>query len=70
MDTALLAILACPKCRNSLELVTENGADAGLACASCATVYPIRDAIPVLLVDEALPRADWDAGLRERKKQN
>lgn len=70
MDTALLAILACPKCREPLELLTEKEAneekDAGLACACCAAVYPIRDDIPVLLIDEALPRKDWDAGLRER----
>lgn len=69
MDTALLAILACPKCRASLELLTENGRDAGLACSSCAAVYPIRDDIPVLLIDEALPRPDWDAGVRQRKKR-
>ncbi len=65
MDTALLAILACPKCRASLELLTENDADAGLACAACSVVYPIRDEIPVLLIDEALARPDWDAGKRE-----
>lgn len=68
MDTALLAILVCPKCRSSLELLTEDNADAGIACAPCAVVYPIRDAIPVLLIDEAVPRPDWDAGTRESKK--
>lgn len=68
MDTALLAILACPKCRASLELLTEEDRDAGLACAACSAVYPIRDDIPVLLIDEALPRKDWDAGARERNK--
>lgn len=66
MDSALLAILACPKCRSSLELLElpDNGGDEGLACASCAAVYPIRDGIPVLLIEEAIPRPDWDAGKR------
>lgn len=65
MDSALLAILACPKCRAPLELLSESSKDAGLACAPCAVVYPIRDDIPVLLIEEGVPRADWDNGTRE-----
>ena len=45
----LLAILVCPACKNTL---TQEGQ--GLLCAQCHRVYPIRDGIPVLLVDQAV----------------
>lgn len=61
MDESLLAILACPGCRGGIEKVRRENA-AGLACPACAVVYPIMDGIPVLLIEEAIPRADWDAG--------
>ena len=57
----ILDILACPKCRGSLGIV-ENRTGSGLECAACAVVYPVREGIPVLLVEEALPRQDWDKG--------
>ena len=46
----LLEILACPACKAKVEL-KEDGS--GLKCAECGRVYPIRDDIPVMLVDEA-----------------
>jgi LSD1 subclass zinc finger protein len=46
----LLDILVCPACRNPLAL---KGGDESLKCNSCRRVYPIRDNIPILLVDEA-----------------
>jgi uncharacterized protein len=46
----LLAILVCPVCKKPL-LLKDTGD--GLKCAACRRVYPIRDNIPVLLVDEA-----------------
>ena len=58
----LLHILACPKCKGSLELL---GAEEGLKCAACAVVYPIRDEIPVMLIEEAVPAKKWDQGQRE-----
>lgn len=45
----LLEILVCPACKKPLELV-RNGE--GLKCGECRRVYPIRDGIPILLVDE------------------
>ena len=48
----LLEILACPKCKADIVL-TENGD--GLICKACQLVYPIKDDIPVMLIDEALP---------------
>ncbi|MDR2799912.1 MAG: Trm112 family protein [Desulfovibrio sp.] len=59
MDKELLAILACPRCRSSLDEVSRGTAN-GLLCASCALVYPIREAVPVLLPEEGIPRALWE----------
>jgi len=46
----LLEILACPACKASVELQADGS---GLKCVQCRRVYPIRDDIPVMLVDEA-----------------
>lgn len=46
----LLEILVCPVCKAALELKPNN---AGLKCVQCRRVYPIRDDIPVMLIDEA-----------------
>jgi uncharacterized protein YbaR (Trm112 family) len=48
----LLEILACPKCKGDIFL---NRARDGLICKSCHLLYPIKDDIPVMLIDEALP---------------
>ena len=51
IDAALLAILACPNCRGSLR---HDEAASELVCTgTCGFAYPVRDGIPVLLVDEA-----------------
>jgi uncharacterized protein YbaR (Trm112 family) len=46
----LLEILVCPVCKAALELKQDPN---GLKCVQCKRVYPIRDDIPVMLVDEA-----------------
>ena len=46
----LLEILVCPACRNPLA-ESENGER--LKCVGCRRVYPVRDGIPILLVEEA-----------------
>lgn len=46
----LLDILACPKCKGDIHL-NENGD--GLICDACRLLYPIKDDIPVMLIDEA-----------------
>ena len=48
----LLAILVCPKCKG--ELVYRE-ADSALDCARCRLRYPVRDDIPIMLIDEATP---------------
>jgi hypothetical protein len=43
----LLDILCCPKCKSDLEY---RAAEDTLTCTCCATVYPVRNDIPILLV--------------------
>lgn len=57
----ILNILACPKCRGPLEIL-ERETCPGLSCSACAVVYPVREGIPVLLVEEALTKQEWEAG--------
>ena len=46
----LLEILVCPVCKVAVQLTPDGQ---GLKCSTCHRVYPIRDDIPVMLVDEA-----------------
>jgi uncharacterized protein len=52
IEPTLLEILACPSCHSPLREDVEAGE---LVCtdASCGLAYPVRDHIPVLLIDEA-----------------
>ncbi len=50
VDPELLEILACPNCKTPVTLVKDGAA---LKCDTCHRVYPIKDDIPVMLVDEA-----------------
>jgi uncharacterized protein YbaR (Trm112 family) len=47
----LLDILACPKCKGDIKL---NAAGDGLVCEACRVLYPIKDDIPIMLIDEAI----------------
>ncbi len=51
----LLEILVCPICKVSVK-PTPDGQ--GLKCSQCRRVYPIKDDIPVMLVDEAKIEAE------------
>lgn len=46
----LLDILACPECKTPVKLTPDG---TGLKCQTCHRVYPIRDEIPVMMVEEA-----------------
>ncbi len=46
----LMEILACPKCKQSIALA-EDGQS--ITCDTCKLRYPVRDDIPVMLIDEA-----------------
>ncbi len=48
INKELLEILACPLCKVSVELKQEK-----LVCTKCGRRYPIKDDIPIMLVDEA-----------------
>jgi len=50
LSKELLEILVCPLCKTALELKPDGS---GLKCVQCHRVYPIRDDIPVMLMDEA-----------------
>lgn len=54
LDKELLAILACPKCRGNLTEQDNNGEE-GLKCETCKLLFPIKDGIPVLLIEDAVP---------------
>ena len=56
MKKELLDILACPKCKGKVEPMP---AGDGLACSACKVVYPVKDDIPVMLTDQAVPEKDW-----------
>lgn len=47
----LLEILVCPACKTSPVVPVNDGA--GLKCQQCRRVYPVKDDIPVMLIDEA-----------------
>jgi uncharacterized protein len=46
----LLDLLVCPACKRPLVLKDEGRS---LKCRECRRVYPVRDNIPILLIDEA-----------------
>jgi len=48
LDPTLLDLIVCPDCRGDLAVTGEE-----LVCRACGLAYPVRDDIPVLLVDEA-----------------
>ncbi len=50
IDKKLLDILACPACKGEIEYDEQNEK---LICQECGRRYPIRDGIPVMLIDEA-----------------
>jgi len=50
LDKELLEILACPKCKGELDYKEEEEA---LECTACRLRYPVRDDIPIMLIDEA-----------------
>ncbi len=52
IDKELLEILACPKCKHGIKLTKKKD---GLLCEKCGLIYPIKDGIPVMLVEEAAP---------------
>ena len=52
LDERLLEILVCPKCKGELEYDEEAQV---LTCHACRLRYEIKDDIPIMLIDEAVP---------------
>lgn len=48
LDQDLLEILACPSCKGEVKEV-----DGKVVCQECGLKYPIKDDIPIMLIDEA-----------------
>lgn len=48
IDKELLKILACPLCKTDLKLEGDR-----IVCSKCARRYPVKDGIPIMLIDEA-----------------
>jgi len=57
INMVLLEILCCPACRAKVELKSDGSS---LKCVNCHRVYPIRDDIPIMLVDEAVIEDESD----------
>jgi uncharacterized protein len=55
MDQKLLEILVCPRCGTGVRLEGDR-----LVCTDCGRRYPVRDGIPVMIVEEADPPAGRD----------
>ena len=55
MDTRLLDVLVCPLCKGPLKYDRERQE---LVCRADRLAYPIRDGIPVMLIDEAKPAGE------------
>ena len=52
IDQQLLDILACPNCRGDVEYLPDRNV---IVCrGECKYTYPVRDDIPVMLIDEAI----------------
>jgi uncharacterized protein YbaR (Trm112 family) len=50
LDKELLDVLACPKCKGTLEY---REAEDQLVCHRCRLIFAVRDNIPIMLLDEA-----------------
>jgi uncharacterized protein len=48
IDEELLAILACPACKEPIRLEQQE-----IVCTGCGRRYPVRDGIPIMLLEEA-----------------
>jgi len=56
IDKDLLDILVCPSCREPVRLTDPEAGDdaqARLVCTGCGLRYPVKDDIPIMLIDEA-----------------
>ena len=58
IDKSLMEILACPSCKKPIReepAAAGENAQAWLVCTGCGLRYPVRDDIPIMLIEEASP---------------
>lgn len=55
IDPKLKELLVCPQCHGELE---EREHPHELECLQCRVAYPVRDGLPVMLIEEARSTAD------------
>ena len=55
LNPQLLDVLACPLCKTEVKLTADEN---GLKCVKCHRVYPIKEDIPVMLIEEAAIEPD------------
>ena len=65
LSTDLLKVLACPRCKGAVESSPDG---TGIICPVCCLKYPVRDGIPVMLVDEAEQMGGQCPGTGDRLK--
>ena len=53
VDAKLMEILVCPKCKGKIEQTKTADGGEGLRCDACKLLYPVKNDIPVMLIDEA-----------------
>jgi len=54
INNELLDMLACPSCKSGVRLEGEE-----IVCTKCGLRYPVKDGIPVMLIDEAKKPENW-----------
>jgi uncharacterized protein YbaR (Trm112 family) len=54
LDKDLLDLLVCPACKAAL--IYDSGRDT-LTCSQCRRIYPVREGIPILLIDPTTEEA-------------
>lgn len=52
----LIEILVCPKCKGELEYREREDV---FICPRCSLVYEVKDDIPIMLIEEAIPLQKW-----------
>ncbi len=57
IDKELLDILACPLCKEEVKLEDDK-----IVCTKCGRRYPIKDDIPIMLIEEAEVPEGQNAG--------
>lgn len=55
LDKELLEVIVCPKCKGDLVYLVYEEEKERLICKACSVFYPVKEGIPILLIEEAKP---------------